>query len=142
MGLTLGVTLLLLALCLGGREVLGEVGARCSDRLLGNSPASVPTAVPSGAQPDPSRFAGRWRSQTSELRVIVTPKGEVWSDIGTLQGSVLPSRTGANFAFGNGTFFCAYEVAFAGADTTEWGLVDKSAQTSCPSGRFTRPPFD
>jgi hypothetical protein len=123
-----------LTLGLGSAIVLCEAAAhRTKPPVQGVAPTIVePWEI------EPVRLAGHWRREKDASKLIVTRKGEVWSDSGAMQGSARPGHAGANFAFGNGTFLCAYRLTFTGADATDWQLIDHTPATTCPEGRFTR----
>ncbi len=120
-----------------GGETLGDVSAR-----FFHGPVLQPqdhAGEPPRAGLDVAQLVGRWIGPKGG-RVIVTGKGEVWSDSGKMEGWAkddLPA--GANFGFGDGRYLCTYAVTFTGDNATDWHLISGSDGTPCPDGHFERP---
>jgi hypothetical protein len=136
MTITVGGILLAVTLLFGGKQDV----ERAASRLLPTRSA-LPAVAGAESPPklDAARLAGRWVGDKAH-RVIVTTRGEVWSDSGQMEGwvkSELPA--GANFAFGDALYECAYDVRFTGENEAQWRLVEGTAGTPCPAGRFERP---
>ncbi len=130
MVLVVAAVLAILALGLSAAEGLEAGRARA---LPDAAPVAPATAVDAG------RLVGRWRNRKDGTWLIVTAKGEVWSDSGRMQGRLLPKPGSADVVFGDGRFACRYAVTFQDDRTAEWHLVDGTPGTPCPSGLFTRP---
>ncbi|WP_131194524.1 hypothetical protein [Lichenihabitans psoromatis] len=114
-------------------------------RAAGSAGLRIAAATQSAAEPaggvaglDPSALAGDWKSASDPTLLIVTRRGDVWSDRGGLQGAAMPVHAGVNFAFGNGAFSCAYAIELRGSDEADWHLIDRTGAPTCPSGVFRR----